>query len=116
MDGMLEGGFVLAKQIMFVSRMVCEMMVLRYLGKSCSGRGLNIKKLPWGTKTNHVVAVNGMLDVAFVAKASSLTPRPSFFLHLEAKMSDRNVSWVDKEATQSFMSLNLTRKLGLAGA
>jgi hypothetical protein len=50
-----------------------------------------------------------------VAKASSLAPRPSL-LYLEAQMSDRNVSSVDKEATHSFMSLKLTRKLGFAGA
>ena len=56
-----------------------------------------------------------MLDGGLVAKASSLKPRPSF-LYLEAQMSGRNVSWVDKEATHSFKSLNLTRKLGLAGA
>jgi hypothetical protein len=31
-------------------------------------------------------------------------------------MSGRNVSLVDKEATHSFMSLKLIRKLGFAGA
>jgi hypothetical protein len=56
-----------------------------------------------------------MLDGGLVTKASSLKPRPSL-LYLEAQMSGRNVSWVDKEATHSFISLNLTRKLGLAGA
>jgi hypothetical protein len=56
-----------------------------------------------------------MLDVGFVAKASSLKPKPSL-LYLEVQMSGRNVSWVDKEATHSFMSLKLIRKLGLAGA
>ena len=56
-----------------------------------------------------------MLDGGLVAKASSLTPRPSL-LYLEAQVSGRNVSLVDKEATHSFMSLKLTRKLGLAGA
>jgi hypothetical protein len=50
-----------------------------------------------------------------VAKASSIAPRPSL-LYLEAQMSRRNVSSVDKEATNSFMRLKLTRKLGLAGA
>jgi hypothetical protein len=55
-----------------------------------------------------------MLDVGFVAKASSLTPRPSL-LYLEAQMSGRNVSWVDKEATHSFMSLKLITRLELAG-
>jgi hypothetical protein len=56
-----------------------------------------------------------MLDGGLVAKANSLKPRPSL-LYLEAQMSGRNVSWVDKEAMHSFMSLNLIRKLGLAGA
>jgi hypothetical protein len=56
-----------------------------------------------------------MLDVGFEAKASSLTPRPSVF-DFEARMSDRNVSWDDKDATHSFMSLKLIRKLGLASA
>ncbi len=54
-----------------------------------------------------------MLDGGLVAKASSLKPRPSL-LYLEAKkMNGRNVSWVDKEAMHSFMSLKLTRHLGL---
>jgi hypothetical protein len=56
-----------------------------------------------------------MLDGGLVVKASSLKPRPSL-LYLEAQMNGRNVSSVDKEATHSFMSLKLTRKLGLAGA
>jgi hypothetical protein len=56
-----------------------------------------------------------MLDVGFVAKASSLAPRPSFW-YLEAQMSGKNVSSVDKEATYSFMSLKLIRKLGFADA
>ena len=56
-----------------------------------------------------------MLDGGLVAKASSLKPRPSL-LYLEAQVSGRNVSLVDKEATHSFKSLNLTRKLRLAGA
>jgi hypothetical protein len=56
-----------------------------------------------------------MLDVGFVAKAGSLRPRPSL-LYLEAQMSGRKVSWVDKEATHSFMSLKLITKLELAGA
>ena len=45
-----------------------------------------------------------MLDVGFVAKASSLKLKPSL-LYLEAHMNGRNVSWVNKEATHSFMSL-----------
>jgi len=47
-----------------------------------------------------------MFDVGFVAKASSLIPRPSL-LYLEAQLSGRKVSWVDKEATHPFMSLKL---------
>jgi hypothetical protein len=97
----LEGGFVLLRQIMFVPRMVCKIMILRYLGQSYFGRGSNVGKLSWGTKTNHVVAVNCMLDVSFLAKSSSLRPRPSL-LYLEAQMSGRNVLYVDKEATHSF--------------
>ena len=42
--------------------------------------------------------MNWILDVGFVAKASSFTPRPSV-LYLEAQMSATNVSWVDKEVT-----------------
>jgi hypothetical protein len=56
-----------------------------------------------------------MLNVGFVAKASSLMPRLSL-LYLEAQMSGKNISWVDKETTHSFMSLKLIRKLGFAGA
>jgi hypothetical protein len=55
-----------------------------------------------------------MLDGGLVAKASSLKPRPSL-LYLEIQMNGRNISWVDKEAMHSFMSLKLTRNLGLAG-
>ena len=55
-----------------------------------------------------------MLDGGLVAKTSSLKPKLSL-LYLEAQMSGRNVSWVVKEAMHSFMRLNLTRKLGLAG-
>ena len=50
-----------------------------------------------------------------MAKVSSLKPRPSL-LCLEAQMNDRNVSWVDKEATHSFMSPKLTRELGIGNA
>jgi hypothetical protein len=109
-DGMLEGGFVSPRQIMFVPWMVCKILVMRYQGNSCCGRGPNVGKLPWGAKTNHVVVVNWMLDVGFVAKASSLTPMPSL-LYLEAQISTRNISWVDKEAMHSFVSLKLTRNL-----
>jgi hypothetical protein len=55
-----------------------------------------------------------MLDGGLVAKASSFKPRPSL-LYLEAQMNGRNVSRVDKEAMHSFISLMLTRNLGLAG-
>jgi hypothetical protein len=57
-DETLEGGFVLLRQIMFVPRMACKIMVLQYLGKSYFGGGPNVGKLSWGAKTNHVVAVN----------------------------------------------------------
>jgi hypothetical protein len=56
-----------------------------------------------------------MLDIGFVANASILAPRPKL-LYLEAQMNGRNVSWVDKEATHSLMSLKLITKLELAGA
>ena len=67
------------------------------------------------TKPKHIVAVDRMLDGGFVAKASSLEPRPSH-LYLEAQMNGRYVSWGDKEATNSLISLKLTRGLGLADA
>ena len=67
------------------------------------------------TKPKHIVAVDRMLDGGFVAKASSLKPRPSL-LYLEAQMNGRYVSWVDKEATNSFMSPKLTRGLEFADA
>ena len=54
-----------------------------------------------------------MLDDGFVAKASSLKPRPSL-LYIMARINGRHVSWIDKEATHSFMSPKLTRGLGLA--
>jgi hypothetical protein len=94
-DGMLEGGFVSPRQIVFVPRMVCKIMVFRYQGKSYFGRGPNVRKLPWDAKTNRIIAVNWMFDVGFVAKASSLMPRPSL-LYLEAQLSGRKVSWVAK--------------------
>ena len=67
------------------------------------------------TKPKHIVAVDRMLDGGFVAKASSLEPRPSH-LYLEAQMNGRYVSWGDKEAIDSLISLRLTRGLGLADA
>jgi hypothetical protein len=56
-DEMLEG-LVSPRQIKFVPRMLCKIIVLRYQGKSCFGRGPSVGKLPWGAKTNHVVAMN----------------------------------------------------------
>lgn len=56
------------------------------------------ERIPCRTKTNHVVDADQMLDGGFVAKASCLKPDPSF-LYFDAKMSGRNVLWVDKEAT-----------------
>ena len=67
------------------------------------------------TKPKHIVAVDQMLDGGFVAKVSSLEPRPSH-LYLEAQMNGRYVSWGDKEAMDSLISLKLTRGLGLADA
>ena len=67
------------------------------------------------TKPKHIVAVDRELDGGFVAKASSLEPRPSH-LYLEAQMNGRYVSWGDKEAMDSLISLKLTRGLGLADA
>ena len=68
-----------------------------------------------GTKPKHIVVVDRMLDDGLVAKASSLEPRPSH-LYLEALMNGRYVSWGDKEAIDSLISLRLTRGLGLADA
>ena len=54
-----------------------------------------------------------MLEGGFVAKASSLKPRPSL-LYLEAQINGKIVSClVDTGATHSFMSPKLARKLGL---
>ena len=54
-----------------------------------------------------------MLEGGFVAKASSLKPRPSL-LYLEAQINGKNVSClVDTGATHSFMSPKLARELGL---
>jgi hypothetical protein len=55
-----------------------------------------------------------MLDVGFVTKASSLTPKPRVS-YLEAQRNGRNVSWVDIEAMHSFRSKKLLRKLGFVG-
>jgi len=56
-----------------------------------------------------------MLDTGFMAKATTLKPRPSL-LYLGVQVSGRNVSWVDREETHSFMNPKFTRKVGLAGA
>ena len=50
-DRMLEGGFILPMQIMFVPHMICKIMVLQCQGKSCFAHGLNVRKLPWSAKT-----------------------------------------------------------------
>ena len=73
MDTMIEDGFVLSRQIMFVPHMVCKIMVWQYQGKPCFNCEPNVRKLPWGAKTNHVVSVNSMVDIRVVAKAGSLT-------------------------------------------
>ena len=65
------------------------------------------------SKASHVCAVDRMLEGGFVAKASSLKPRPSL-LYLEAQINGKNVSClVDTGATHSFMSPKLARELGL---
>ena len=64
-------------------------------------------------KASHVCAVDRMLEGGFVAKASSLKPRPSL-LYLKAQINGKNVSClVDTGATHSFMSPKLARELGL---
>jgi hypothetical protein len=52
-----------------------------------------------------------MLDVGFVDKANILKPRPNF-LYLEAQMSGRNVSWIDKGAMHDFMSIKSHKEVG----
>ena len=65
------------------------------------------------TKASHVCAADRMLERRFVAKTSSLKPRPSL-LYLEAQINGKNVSClVDIGATHSFMNPKLARKLGL---
>ena len=88
---MLEDGFVVPGQFMFVPQAKCDLV---YKDKSCC-------------------CVDQMLDGSFVAKASTLNPRPSF-MYFEAQMNGRSVSWVDKEAMHSFMSPKLIRELGIA--
>jgi clan AA aspartic protease (TIGR02281 family) len=54
-----------------------------------------------------------MLEGGFVAKASSLKPRPGL-LYLEAQINGKQVSYlVDTGATHSFMSPKLAKELGL---
>ena len=65
------------------------------------------------TEASHVCAADRMLEGGFVAKASSLKPRPSL-LYLEAQINGKNVSClVDTGAMHSFMSPKLARELGL---
>ena len=65
------------------------------------------------TKSSHVCVADQMLEGGFVAKASSLKPRPSL-LYLEAQINGKNVSClVDTRAMHSFMSPKLARELGL---
>ena len=92
-DKLLEIGFVAPNQ--FGPRTECLKLALR-------------------TKPSQV-AKDRMLDDGFVAKASSLKPRPSI-LYLEVQMNGRLVSWVNKDLKHSFMSPKLTRGLGLADA
>ena len=64
-------------------------------------------------KENRGCAADQMLEGGFVAKASSLKPRPSL-LYLEAKIAGRNVSClVGTGATRYFMSPKLAKELGL---
>jgi hypothetical protein len=54
-----------------------------------------------------------VLDSGFVAKASSLKPRP-ILLYLDGQMKGKNVLYMGiKGTTHSFMSPKLTRELGL---
>jgi hypothetical protein len=63
-------------------------------------------------KTTQFCDVDQILECGFVAKASSLKPRPSL-LYLEAQISNRDTSFfVDTGATYS-MSPNLAKELGL---
>jgi hypothetical protein len=64
----------------------------------------------WSWKPNQIM--DWMLDGRFVAKVGSFKPRPNL-LCIEAQANGRNVSWCNKKAAHSFMSLKLTRKLGL---
>ena len=70
----------------------CEKLALWYQNKSCSCRGPNV-------------------DGGFVAMANNLKPKPNL-LYIMACINGRDVSWIKKEATHSFISLKLVRKLG----
>ena len=84
-------------------------------GKSCVSHKRNVIRWHCGTKSNHVVAEDQMLDGGFVAKASSLKPMP-ILLYILAQINGGIVSWVDNEARHSFTSHKVTRELGLANA
>ena len=65
------------------------------------------------TNASHVCPADRMLEGGFVAKASSLKPRPSL-LYLKAQINGMNISClVDTWATHSFMSQKLARELCL---
>ena len=64
-------------------------------------------------KANRGCTADQMLEDCFVAKASSLKPKPSL-LYLEAKINGQNVSClVYTGATHTFMSPKLAKELGL---
>ena len=83
-DGMLKGGFMLPKKIMFVygqkvrnwlygtkPNHICVADWTLKVGfadkaKSCLSRGRNFRSWHYGTKANHVCAADGMLEVGLV--------------------------------------------------
>ena len=69
---MLEVGFMVLSQIIFVSQREYQKLALR-------------------TKPNLVSTTDQMLDGGFVTKASSFKPKPSFF-YLKAQINGENVS------------------------
>jgi hypothetical protein len=79
---------------------------LGYFQMACPDNKVNVKK-------NRGCTADQMLEGGFVAKASSLKPRPSL-LFLEAEINGRNVSClVDTGATHSFMSPKFAKELVL---
>ena len=65
------------------------------------------------TESSLACVADRMLEGGFVAKASSLKPRPGL-LYFEAQIKGKDVSClVDTGATHSFMSPKLARELGL---